>query len=508
MRRTLLLLAAAGLAVLLLIAAPALSVRPYQPRAVDFELASPALHASRGGPVESPQLQAPKRFNLVGLRWSGRGEPPRISIRFRRDGGAWSPWTQVGAGHDHAPDPGTGEANAGGNSDPVWVGEADHVQYRLSRRVDGLRLHFVNTKGTATAGDRLRTAVRDAASTGMRTIAGLIGVRAAGAQDPQPEIVPRSAWEGGQCTPRSAPAYREVKLSFVHHTVNPNEYAAEDVPSMMLAMCRYHRNSNGWNDLGYNFVVDRFGRIWEGRAGGVDKPVVGAHTEGMNTQSFGVSNLGTYTDVPVTEEAMQALTRLMRWKLPLHGQPTSGPVTVVSNGGGGSHFAAGEEATLDRISGHRDANATSCPGEALYAQLPDLRNRAAGAPVQERPAPAVTLRRPAKKIAKGTNVKMRGAIDPRKESVSVLLEKKKGQKWARWFGRTVTTRADGTFLKKVRFRHEGLYRVTALFGGDGANGPARSRTYYLRVPHRGGTTSSEPPPEPYSDPSTGGAGAG
>lgn len=503
MRRTLLFLAAAGLSALLLTAAPALSVRQYQPRAVDFELASPALHASSaGGPVESPKLAAPRRFNLVGLRWSGSGEPPHISIRFRRDGAAWSRWTQVGAGHDHAPDAGTGEGGGGGGgSDPVWAGEADHVQYRLSRRVSGLRLHFVNTTGTATADDRVRTALRGAANAGVRTIAALAGVRDADAQDPQPEIVPRSAWEGGQCAPRSAPAYREVKLAFVHHTVNPNEYAAEDVPAMMLAMCRYHRNSRGWNDLGYNFVVDRFGRIWEGRAGGIDKPVVGAHTEGMNTQSFGVSNLGTYSDVPVSEETMQALTRLMRWKLPLHGQPTSGPVTVVSNGGSGSHFAAGEEATLDRISGHRDANSTGCPGQVLYDQLPDLRQRSAGAPVQERPAPALSLQRPAKRIAKGTNVKLRGGIDPPKASLSVLVEKKVGKKWARWFGRTVPARADGTFLKKVRFRHEGLYRVAALFGGDGSNGPGRSRTYHVRVPHRGGSTSSEPPP-PYSDPGT------
>jgi hypothetical protein len=498
MRRTLL-LAAAVVGVLVLVAAPALSLRPYQPRALDFELASPGLSAASGGPYRSPVVRAPKRFNLVGLRWSGQGEP-RISMRVRRAGGSWSPWVKVGAGRDHAPDPGTGEGRReGGASDPVWAGEADELQYRLSRRVSGLRLHFVNTTGTATAGERAKTALRRAANTGFRAAASVLGAADAEAQDPQPEIAPRAAWEGGQCTPRAAPAYREVKLAFVHHTVNANEYTAEQVPALILGMCRYHRNSNGWNDLGYNFVVDRFGRLWEGRAGGIDKPVVGAHTEGMNTQSFAVSNIGTHSDVPVSEEAMQAMTRLIRWKLPLHGQPTTGQVTVVSNGGAGSHFGPGEEATLERVSGHRDANATSCPGQALYDQLPNLRERVAGAPVAERPAAAVTLQRPPKHVSRGTNVKLRGTVDPPKQSLSILVEKKKGRTWQRFYGRTVPARADGSWLKKVRFRHEGLYRATALFGGDGANAPARSKTYHLRVPRKkpkkgagGGSTYSDP----------------
>ena len=502
MRRTLL-LAAGFVGVLLLVVAPALSVRPYQPRAVDFAMAGPPLQAAGSGPVESPVLTPPKRFNLVGLRWSGTAEP-RISMRVRQANGRWSRWVRVEGGGEHGPDAGSAEATqSGGSSDPVWAGEADRVQYRLSRRVSGLKLHFVNTTGTATAADRAKNAVRRAAQTGFRTVAALVGVDAAGAQDPQPEIAPRSTWEGGQCQPRGAPAYREVKVGFVHHTVSANEYTAEQVPSMLLSICRYHRNSNGWNDMGYNFVVDKFGRLWEGRAGGIDKAVVGAHTEGMNTQSFAVSNIGDHSTIPAGEPAMEAMSRLIRWKLPLHGQPTTGTATVVSNGGGGSHFAAGEEATLERVSGHRDANATACPGQALYDQLPALRERVAGAPVGERPPAQVALDRPPKRVAKQTNVKMRGTVAPAKQSLSILVEKKVGQRWQRFYGRTVPARADGTFLKKVRFRHEGLYRATALFGGDGSNSPSKSRTFHVRVPHRGGSTSGEPPP-PYTEPTPGG----
>jgi uncharacterized protein with LGFP repeats len=325
----------------------------------------------------------------------------------------------------------------------------------------------------------------------------------ADAQDPQPEIAPRSTWENGQCTPRSAPAYREVKVAFVHHTVSANEYTAEQVPAMLLSICRYHRNSNGWSDMGYNFLVDKYGRLWEGRAGGIDKAVVGAHTEGMNTQSFAVSNIGDHSTLPAGEPAMEAMARLIRWKLPLHGQPTSGTVTVVSNGGGGSRFAAGEEATLERVSGHRDANNTACPGQALYDQLPQLRERVAGAPVAARPAPAVSMTRPPKHVAKQALVKLRGSIEPHTQSISVLVEKKQRSTWQRFYGRTVAVRADGTFTKKVRFRYEGLYRASFVFGGDGSYAPARSKVYHVRVPRSGGSsgsgeggTSGAPPYQP------------
>ena len=505
MRRTLL-LAAVVVGVVLLAVGPALSARPYQPRAVDFEMAPPALSAAGSGPVRSPVLRAPKRFNLVGLRWSGSAEP-RIAMRVRRTGGSWSRWVPVGAGADHGPDAGSGERDtAGGASDPVWAGEADELQYRLSRRVSGLRLHFVNTLGTATAAERARTALRRAANAGVRLAARVLGTADADAQDPQPEIAPRAAWENGQCQPRSAPAYREVKVAFVHHTVSANEYTAEQVPAMLLSICRYHRNSNGWNDVGYNFLVDKFGRLWEGRAGGIDRPVVGAHTTGMNTQSFAVSNIGDHSTIPAGEPAMEAMSRLIRWKLPLHGQPTTGTVAVVSNGGSNSHFEPGEEAMLERVSGHRDANSTACPGQALYDQLPQLRERVAGAPVAERPPAQVSLDRPPKKVAKKTNLKMRGRVDPAKQSLSILVEKKVGQRWQRFYGRTVPAKQDGSFLKKVRFRHEGLYRVTALFGGDGSNAPAKSRTFHVRVPHRGGSTSGEPTTgPPYEAPPGGGA---
>src|SRR5687768_16152998 len=141
------------LGAVLALAAPALSTRPYVPKAVEFELpAAPApagVAATRG--FVSAEIRTPKRFNLVGLSWRG-AQAPAIALRARKDGDAWTRWTPAGA------DGARGRARS--TSAPVWVGEADWVQYRMSRRVPGLRLHFVNTTGTATAKDRTLTRLR------------------------------------------------------------------------------------------------------------------------------------------------------------------------------------------------------------------------------------------------------------------------------------------------------------------------------------------------------------
>jgi hypothetical protein len=188
-------------------------------------------------------------------------------------------------------------------------------------------------------------------------------------------MVSRDGWGAQNCPPRAGPDYGEVKMAFVHHTVNLNDYSREEAPAVVLGICRYHRNSNGWNDIGYNFLVDKYGTIYEGRAGGVDQPIIGAQAQGFNSVSTGIANIGTFESVPQSNEALDAMTRLIRWKLPLHGAPTAGTVTVTSAGGDTNRYGAGAQVTLNRISGHRDGNNTSCPGSALYAQLPELRRR-------------------------------------------------------------------------------------------------------------------------------------
>ena len=181
----------------------------------------------------------------------------------------------------------------------------------------------------------------------------LAGITDAGAAESKPAIVSRAGWGAGDCPPRRPPQYGQIKVAFVHHTVNANNYTRAEAPSIVLAICRFHRNSNGWDDIGYNFLVDRFGTLYEGRAGGMTRPVIGAQVAGYNSESFGVSNIGTFSSVPQTHEAIDAMARLIRWKLALHGVPSQGTVTI--------HSSSGAARTVQRISGHRDANNTECP---------------------------------------------------------------------------------------------------------------------------------------------------
>jgi hypothetical protein len=371
---------AATLLVLGLVAGPALSLQTYRPEPVEFEIAGDVLDAP--GPGVSQPMRAPQRFNLVGLTWDGGPAEPAIAVRTRADGGEWTPWAPISVLAEDGPDPGTDEQASDGMTNPVWAGEADWVQYRSSERLPGLELHFVNTAGTATAADRLRNGLRGAVNTALVTVGGALSAKTAGAVEPQPSIVSRDEWGADDCPPRTAPSYGQVRAAYVHHTVNPNDYTEAEAPQIVLAICRYHRNTNGWNDIGYNFLVDRFGTIYEGRAGGIEAAVIGAQAEGFNSYSTGIANIGTFEDGGQSDAALEAMARLIRWKLPLHGYPTSGEAVMVSAGGGTNRYPSGTSVRVPRILGHRDTNSTACPGSALYAQLDELRAMAGGVSAQ------------------------------------------------------------------------------------------------------------------------------
>jgi N-acetylmuramoyl-L-alanine amidase-like protein len=312
--------------------------------------------ASAGGWRVTPVLRAPRRFDLVGLRWA-RGSRAEAMVRARRRGGRWTPWAALHETGDHAPD--GGDVPAG--TDPAFMGAADEFQLRLRGTPRGLRARFVRALPTASLARRL----------GRRRRARLARAGA------QPLIISRSEWGGDSVPPRTAPLYGEVQLAFVHHTVTANDYGPEDSPALVLGIARYHRDGNGWNDIGYNFLVDKYGQVFEGRAGGVDQAVVGAQAQGYNSVSTGIACLGTFTSIAQSPEGMAALARLIGWKLSLHAIPTDGSVTVTSLGGPSNRYSEGTPVTFQRISGHRDGNATSCPGDVLYGQLADLRTAAA-----------------------------------------------------------------------------------------------------------------------------------
>jgi hypothetical protein len=144
-------------------------------------------------------------------------------------------------------------------------------------------------------------------------------------------------------------------------------------------MFDYHRYVRGYYDIAYNFIIDAFGQIWEGRAGGIDEPVLGAHAGGFNGVSTGIAVLGTFMDSVPPPPALAALAELLAWKLSLHGVPARGEVRVEVNPADAFYtpFRPGQRVLLPRIAGHRDGDLTDCPGDAFYHRLPSVRPRVA-----------------------------------------------------------------------------------------------------------------------------------
>ena len=191
---------------------------------------------------------------------------------------------------------------------------------------------------------------------------------------PQPFINPRSSW--GARPPKQAPDYAStVQVAIVHHTATSNAYSQSQVPQILQSIQAYHMDTNGWNDIGYNFLVDRFGGIWEGRGGGIDRPVTGAHTLGFNIDSTGVAIIGDFSGGPASGAGVDGTARIIAWKLGLSNVDPGGGAVLTSSDSG-SRWAAGTPVGFNAISGHRDANYTDCPGNGLYNQLPALRDQA------------------------------------------------------------------------------------------------------------------------------------
>ncbi|MFH8475989.1 peptidoglycan recognition protein [Streptomyces sp. NPDC018000] len=194
----------------------------------------------------------------------------------------------------------------------------------------------------------------------------------------RPTIVLRTQWRADE-TKRDPYAHyaRGVTAIFIHHTDTPNGYDCADVPRTLRNLYTGQTRDNKWGDLGYNFLVDKCGTVYEGRAGGADRPVVGSHTLGFNQGTTGIAAIGTFgrgTHVPAAME--HAIAALAAWKLGLRGiDPTSKVLLTSTNDK--SRYAKGTSADFDAISGHRDGYATNCPGEALFARLPAIREIAA-----------------------------------------------------------------------------------------------------------------------------------
>lgn len=196
---------------------------------------------------------------------------------------------------------------------------------------------------------------------------------------PKPRIVPRSAWLDALSRHAQPPPRYDDKVVavFVHHTDSPNGYDCADAPRIIRYLYAGQTGVRDWDDIGYNFLVDHCGTIYEGRAGGVDRAVTGAHTQGFNHRTAGIAAIGTFTaGMAVPKVMTDAIAALAAWKLGLADVDPRAKARLVSSNSL-SRYASGTTAILPALAGHKDGYMTSCPGAALLARLPEVRERAA-----------------------------------------------------------------------------------------------------------------------------------
>ena len=318
---------------------------------------------------DQQEICAPFRFTMVGFTWRGADHADvSVAAHGRRI-------LLTGDAHE-GPDPGTEGDDATVATAPLWLGDTGCVRVRL-RSEDGERLRRVS----AVFIDSRERSSSLLGSIGHRLISAWRGLAGAPAQawTPQPGIVSRAGWGANEGWRNCSPTYMDrVDVAYVHHTATGNSYSKSDVPSIMRGIYRYHTSAPlSYCDIAYNFLIDRFGRVFEGRYGGITKPVQGGHAAGFNERTVGIAAIGDYTSKAPETALIRAFRRLIAWRLDVaHVRPASQATLTSSYGGGTSRYAAGTKVRVYRVIGHRRTNATGCPGDRLAAKVGAIRNGA------------------------------------------------------------------------------------------------------------------------------------
>jgi len=412
---------------LVLLGAPAMALDGSPtpaPQSTDVPLALP------DGAGPGARAVAETDADLVGLKWTGDPDA-EFTVEVRAAGSdRWEPAATLG-GDDLGPDEGSGDARAtavvrgGANvSEPVWVEDSAEVRVTVERGTvgdvtvaavtadsgsapsgsagslgfglpdpadsTGYALAIVLTGATLGALALGWTPWRSRRQFALAGVVALLTITACAPEpppapvttntaQPQPPITMRSSWGGDlawnpseDCAP--GPEYApDLQFVVVHHTVNRNDYAPTDSRNMVRAIWSYHVNTLGYCDIAYNFIIDRYGQIFEGRRGGIDRPVIGAHTGGFNRRSTGIALLGDFTAAQPPAAAWSSLVDLIAWKLSLHMRnPADG--FQAESAGFGARWPAGTVVSFpNRIVGHTDLWPTACPGAAFYPRLAELR---------------------------------------------------------------------------------------------------------------------------------------
>lgn len=288
-------------------------------------------------------------FRVAGVTWKGDRTDVEAFVRTRdAESGTWSDWSLLEA--EAGPDAGSAEAaSARGGTQPLVTAAADGIQVRV--------------ESTGGAPSDLEVDVIDPGTSDADASVGSTPAATAHGVQAKPTVRSRAEWGADESIRKGKPEYGEVRGAVVHHTAGTNGYSQADVPGILRGIYSFHVQDRGWNDIGYNVLVDKWGRLWEGRHGGLDQAVIGAHAIGVNSQTFGISAMGDY-DVAAAPAAMTtSIERYVAWKLGRHHVDPSAAATI---GGKWRHT----------VIGHQSVGPTVCPGRYLSAELSGIRSGA------------------------------------------------------------------------------------------------------------------------------------
>lgn len=326
-------------------------------------------------PAIAARAESVDPFSLVGITSDEPFEPgTRVLVRVR-EGEGWSPWQPLTI-TDHGPDPDSAEAQGiRFGTDPLLTDTADGIQVRIDtpggKEPQGTEVTLIDNP--VVENDAELPPPPDGSAIAP------VSVARASTAAAMPPIITRAEWGADESLRRGSPQYSPtIKAAFVHHTASRSDYTPEEAAKQVRNLYTYFTRGKRYSDMAYNFLVDRFGRLYEGRAGGLDQAVVGGHTAGFNNNTFAISAIGNFQKAALPADQMAAvvdsISSLTAWKLAMNHRDPNGTIPLVSDSSSGtSRFRPGQTADALVIGGHGDIGSTACPGQHLEAQIPAIR---------------------------------------------------------------------------------------------------------------------------------------
>jgi uncharacterized protein with LGFP repeats len=337
-----------------------------------------------GGGETIREVHQETPFSLVALTAADLSETS-ARVRARKPDGSWGPWYEA----ENLDGVGDG-SRAPRGTEPVFVGLTTTVQIAVNRPAGATASGPQEPVGSAPAkadlgylpantnqpfGENVNAVL---ISPPQAPIGDLPLPNAVTPPGQPPAVITRAQWGADESMKCPNTVYDNgVRAGVVHHTAGSNDYSPQDSAAIVRSIYAYHTRTLGWCDIAYNALVDKYGQVFEGRAGGMDRPVEGAHTGGFNKNTWGVAMLGNFEDVPPTPILLRTVGRLLGWRLGLDHLDPRGTVVLTSDGGSFTHFPKGATPTLPTIFTHRDVGITECPGNAAYAAMDQIRDFAA-----------------------------------------------------------------------------------------------------------------------------------